>query len=173
MDENTLVHVLVAERVKTLGFIQSIVRRPEMVEDIFQDVCTLAVQKRAAIDGEVHLMKWLRTTARFVALNALRKRQERHLSLDDALLNTLEAEWQEIDQEDVQQRAEALRHCLELLSPMARQLVHWRYVEGLDYTRLAAAVKRPVKSLYVTFSRIHVALGDCIHSQLDSERKNG
>ena len=169
MDENVLIRVLVAERVKVLGYIQSIVRRPESAEDVFQDVCVLAVQKRQGIEGEAHLLNWLRTTARLTAINVLRKRQERHLSLEDGIIDLLEADWPPHDRDDSASLAEALRHCVDLLSPGAHELIRKRYVEGVGYLKLAEGLKRPVNSLYVTFSRIHAALADCIVRRIASE----
>ncbi len=56
MEENAIVRTLVAQRVKVLGYIQSLVRRRHMAEDIFQDVCVLAVEKRHTIQNEAHLL---------------------------------------------------------------------------------------------------------------------
>lgn len=166
MERNSLVRILVRERVKMLAYIQALVRKADLSEDLFQDVCALAVEKASSIENEAHFMNWLRTTARFVSLSALQKREQRNRSLDDELLDMLEPEWQQEDLFEASDRAEALRHCLDQLPPRARNLVQKRYLEEMPYTELAKSVGRPVGSLYVTFSRIFAALGNCITNRL-------
>jgi RNA polymerase sigma factor (sigma-70 family) len=166
MERNSLVRVLVRERVKMLAYIQSLVRSPELSEDLFQDMCALAVEKSSTIENEAHFMNWLRTTARYLSLSAMQKRELRNQSLNDGLLDLLEPEWKNQDASDATDHTEALRHCMDLLPPRAKNLVQKRYLEEMNYTDLARAVNRPVASLYVTFSRIFTALGNCISSRL-------
>jgi RNA polymerase sigma-70 factor, ECF subfamily len=169
MEETVMIRALVGERVKVLGYIQSLVRRRDLAEDVFQDVCVLAVEKRHAIQDEAHLMNWLRTTARLTALNLLRKRQERQLVFGDNLLELLDVQWQEHDTDSSAAMANALRLCMESLSEKSRDLIHRRYSAGESYTTLANSLHRPVGSLYVTFSRIHNALAECMTHRLGTE----
>jgi RNA polymerase sigma-70 factor (ECF subfamily) len=169
VNEESVVRMLVSERVKILGFIQSIVRRADIADDVFQDVCVLALEKRENIPDEAHLFNWLRSAARLRALNVLRKRQERQKALDDDILESLEGDWQEHDTDASAPAAEAIRHCIEQLAPAARKLVRMRYTESKNYGELAKLFKRPVASLYVSFSRIHAALADCVSRHLASE----
>jgi len=167
--EESVVRMLVSERVKILGFIQSIVRRFDIAEDVFQDICVLALEKRETIPDEAHLFNWLRSSARLRAMNVLRKRQERQKALDDDILESLEEDWREQDADITALSAEAVRHCIEQLAPAARELVRMRYRENKEYRELSKLFKRPVPSLYVTFSRIHAVLADCVSRRLASE----
>lgn len=167
MDSETVVRLLVAERAKALAFISSIVRRDELAEDVFQDVCVLALQKCESIKDELHFMKWLRTTGRQRSLQVLASRQARQLSLSDELLDLMELNWNAHDATDRTAALEALNYCMDLLPPRARDLVHKRYTHQVAYASLAAELKRPINSLYVTFSRIHAALADCVFKRLD------
>jgi RNA polymerase sigma factor (sigma-70 family) len=166
IDSEVVVRVLFAERAKWLSYIGSIVRRADMAEDVFQDVCILALKKADSIPDEAHLVNWTRTTARLRALQVLAKRQERQLSLSDEVLDRLEELWSQHAQEDDDGYADAVRHCLDLLSPVARNLVQMRYVEGMEYAKLAESLHRPAASLYVAFSRIHAALADCVSKRI-------
>jgi RNA polymerase sigma-70 factor, ECF subfamily len=166
VDSEVVVRVLFAERAKLLSYIGSIVRRPDLAEDVFQDVCILALRKVASIPDEAHLVKWARSTARLRALQVLAKRQERQLSLSDEVLDRLEMIWSQHAGDDDSDASDAVRHCLELLSPTARNLIQKRYVEGMEYPTLAGVLGRPVASLYVSFSRIHAALADCVNNRL-------
>jgi RNA polymerase sigma factor (sigma-70 family) len=168
IDQDTLVRTLLAERVKVLGYIQSLIRRPDLAEDIFQHVCAAAVEKRELIESEAHLMNWMRLAARRQVMNVVRKRQEHHVSLDADVLELMEPVWRQNDAVESAARAEALRSCLSLLSKSHQDLVHKRFVDNYDYDRLASEIHRTVGSLYVTFSRIYAVLGKCISSRLKS-----
>jgi RNA polymerase sigma factor (sigma-70 family) len=168
IDEQQMIRTLLAEQVRMLGYIQSIVRRPDMADDIFQDVCALAVQKRGQIRDETHLRNWLRTTARFEAMTVLRKRRADHLSLDPAILDVLDLGWRDADLPASSAYSDRLRHCLKQLSRAHQSLVSKRFFENWDYGRLAAELDRTVDSLYVTFSRIYATLGKCIAERSDA-----
>ncbi len=165
-DHAELVRLLMAERVKMLAFIQSLVLDEDLAEDLYQDVCMLAVQKLATIQSQTHLLRWLRTTARFMALNALQKKRQRHLQLDTDILNLLESAWQKHDKYHSADLTESLRHCIDLLSPNAKRLIERRFMEEIQYEQLAVETGRPIGSLYVTFSRILSTLNDCISARL-------
>ncbi|NNM86627.1 MAG: sigma-70 family RNA polymerase sigma factor [Phycisphaerales bacterium] len=162
MTEESLLRTLMTERVKILAYVNAIARHPDLAEDIFQDICVLALTKRGTLKDESHLLLWLRKTARFETLNRLRKRRERQLTLSDEVLEVLDVQWQQGTPEKASILMDALRHCLELLSPAAMELIRKRYEQGMNYPAIAQLLKRPVNSLYVTFSRIHVSLADCI-----------
>ncbi len=168
-----MIRTLLAEQVKVTAYIQSMVRRPEMADDIFQDVCALAMEKRARINDEDHLRNWMRTTARLQALSALRKRELEHLLLDEKTWDTLESSWQALDETDASLYAESLRRCMALLSESHRLLISKRFVDGYDYPRLSAECHRTTKSLYVTFSRIYSFLGKCITERMPPSRGVG
>jgi RNA polymerase sigma-70 factor (ECF subfamily) len=169
MQQKELVGILVSERVKMMAYIDSLVRDESLAEDIFQEVCMLAVEKADTINDALHLVKWLRTSARFHAMNAIQKRQQRIVPLDEKVMDCLEAQWQDCyDQDNTSDRTEALRHCVDNLPARAKDLIRKRYVEEMSYEQLATAVGRPVGSLYVTFSRIFASLGLCITGRLRS-----
>ena len=170
MDEQQLMRVLLNDRLRVIGYTMTMVRRLELAEDIFQEVCMLALKRRESITDEAHLHRWLRTTARNLAYNVLRKRQEHQLTLDDGILDSLESLWIKQDGHPASDMVEALRHCMELSPPASASLVRDRYVRGISYPQLAQILHRPVSSLYVTFSRIHAALADCIYNRLATGR---
>ncbi len=172
MEEQALIKLLLVEQPGLLAYIRSIVRRADLADDVFQDVCVLAVQKRGDLVDDGLLVRWLRVTARLTAMNHLRKRREEHLVLDEAALDALEAGW---DDADVATDTEELQRCLRLLPPHQRDLVTKRFVDDYDYRRLAAEYQRPVNSLYVTFSRIYAALAKCLanHKRLTPEVRRG
>src|SRR4051812_42778075 len=63
--QSEFVRTLLAERGTLLGFIHSLVRDRHLAEDVFQSVMVAAISKRDEIQDREHLLKWLRTAARF------------------------------------------------------------------------------------------------------------
>jgi RNA polymerase sigma-70 factor (ECF subfamily) len=157
--------LLLRERVKLLAYIRAIVRDGHLAEDVFQEVAVLAIRKRDEIRDGPHFLAWMRLTSRHTALKTLRHRQHQ-LLLDESLLDRLDEQWAEHDSASSADLLEALRHCLERLSPHARNLVKLRYAEGVSGQRLAEVVDRSLNTVYVSLSRIHRSLGDCIRQRL-------
>lgn len=160
-EEDFLRHVL-SERQKLLAYIRSIVRRRDLAEDLFQDVCVLALQKRHEIADVTHLAGWLRVSARQLAMNAIRKHGHREQLLGDRIHELMETRWQRLDGVEGSALGEALEHCLGRLGGPARDLLRARYAEGVSSGQLAKRLGRPVGSLYTTLSRIHKALAQCV-----------
>ena len=167
---DVLLRKVLGERVRVLAIIRSIVRRRDIAEDVFQDLCVLAIQKRAEIQNESHLAGWLRTAARQLALNVSRKHANRSVLLGDKVHDLMEPHWRR-----QQARAggsalgDALDACLGKLSESARRVIHGRYVDGLDCIELARRLNRPVGSLYVSLSRIHKQLAECVLRRVSGE----
>ena len=157
-----LLRRVLSERVKTLAYIHSIVRRRDLAEDVFQDLCVLVIQKRRDVVGVEHLGGWLRTAARQLAWNAVRKRANRDLLLGDKVHILMESHWSRLDSVSDPAASEALEVCLQFLSPKAREIIQAHYVKEIGCGELAQSLGRPVASLYVTMSRIHKKLAECI-----------
>jgi len=174
MKEEELIRLLMKTRVGLLGYIQSIVRSAELAEDIFQDVCVIAIEKRASLADRQNVVAWLYKSARFEALNRLRKRAKAELQLSDQLLDLMDVEFQKVeDESDSYILVNAIRHCLQLLSPSAQLLIQYRYTQGMDYSQIAAKVGRSSNSLYVTFCRIHASLARCVEKYRKEANTNG
>jgi RNA polymerase sigma-70 factor (ECF subfamily) len=148
-----------------LAYIRAIVRDDHLAEDVFQDVAVLAVRKCHEINDNRHFLAWMRLTSRHVALKLLRHRQHQ-LLLDETLLERLEGEWAEHDPVASADLVEVLRRCLDGLSAYARNVVRLRYGEGLSGGRRAEVLDRSLNTVYVTLSRIHRRLGECIRQRL-------
>jgi RNA polymerase sigma-70 factor (ECF subfamily) len=141
------------------------VRDDHLAEDVFQEVAALAVRKCEEIQDGRHFLAWMRLTARHKALKVVR-REHRYQLLDEPLLDQLDEQWAEHDLASDTDLVEALRLCVERLSPHARNLVKLRYVDGISGLRLAEVVDRTLNTVYVSLSRIHRSLGDCIRQRL-------
>ncbi len=166
IEQDQLVRTLIAERVKILAYIRAIVRREDLAEDVFQNVSILAVRRQAEIVDEEHFLKWLRRTARFEAMNLVRKTGTHERMLDQAVLESLEDHWARRDTLADSETAGALEECLKRLSPDKLRIIRERYGSGRSVGEVAAVLGRRVNSLYVAISRIHRLLADCVRRRL-------
>jgi RNA polymerase sigma-70 factor (ECF subfamily) len=165
LDQDTALQLLLGRRAMLIGYIKSIVRDPHLAEDVFQNVALLVVRKREAIPSAEAFPGWARRAARFEALAALRKRSRAPKPMGEEVLDVLDEQWS-ADETPDEERARALRGCLEKLSPKSRELVRARYAEGVDGKALAHRLGKPANTIYVALSRIHRKLAECVRARL-------
>jgi RNA polymerase sigma-70 factor (ECF subfamily) len=157
---------LLEERGLLLGYINAIVRDLHASEDVLQEALLLALRQRFADVG--HARAWIRVTARNLALNEGRRRQRRAAPLSDEALDLLEPAWDaEAAGAAHGERLAALRACCEQLPAAGRKLIELRYRQGLDGAGIAAALGRPLNTVYVGLSRVYRRLSACIERRLE------
>ena len=161
MDSGSAARALFRDRARLLGFVTAIVRDPHLADDVFQEVTLLALQRAGRIHSAEHLLLWARKTARYKAMEALRARGG-SVALDDDVLDALEAEWDEPGSQTDAEPLDDLRACMQRLSPRARRVLELRYGDGLSGAQVAGRLAIGVASVYVTLSRIHKALRECM-----------
>jgi RNA polymerase sigma-70 factor, ECF subfamily len=168
-DHDLAIKSLLAQRASLLGYIRAIVGNPHLAEDIFQEVALVVVKKASAITDEAHFSAWVRKAARFEALSALRK-QRSDQSFDDGLLDLIDDQWAKSEQAQPTAPAlTALRACMEALPSNSRRLVELRYQEQRSGEQMAEALSRPINTVYVTLSRIHKSLAECVRARLSRQ----
>ncbi|MBI1368518.1 MAG: sigma-70 family RNA polymerase sigma factor [Planctomycetes bacterium] len=173
VDHDMIVKVLVAQRGKLLAYILSLVQDLHVAEELYQTVLMRALKDSGSVDGPDHLMNWARVVARNIAVDHLRSTGRRAVLLDPDVLNLLESTWRTKDDDADVERTEALRDCLDALSPQARQLIELRYAQDMSMSDVAARIDRPLNSVYVSMSRIYRRLSECIEGKLQPRRANG
>lgn len=121
-----------------------------VAEELAQDVFLQLYRSMETIDGDSHLVFWLRQVTTRRCIDQSRRARFRRVSLDDA--GELEAVTPQRDPLLEQK----LRRGIEDLPPMQRLVVSLRYQEDLDPMEIAAIVELPVNTVK---SHLHRALG--------------
>ncbi|MBI1371495.1 MAG: sigma-70 family RNA polymerase sigma factor [Phycisphaera sp.] len=168
ISEKDMVRLLVTRRTRVISYIWTIVRDAALAEDVYQDLCIEAVEKRQTIESDEHFMNWMLRGARLRSIDSLRRRRANPVVFDDAVLGMVERDI-ETDKASSAELRHALDLCLEALAPDAQRLVKMRYREGLTGPQIAESLGRNLKTVYVTFTRIHRVLADCIDKRLGAE----
>ena len=169
LDEATIVQTLMAERARLLAYIWSIVHDAHLVEDVFQEVSLLAINKRLELCDEKTLPGWLRGSARLVSIAAMRRQRRRPTLLREEVLDKLDAAWRDTDDVSAEETLGLLRRCLTALSARSRQFVALRYVDRLTGSQIAEKLDVTVHSVYVALGRAHRSLRECIQRQREHE----
>lgn len=169
LDQETALRVVLAHEPLLTGFLRAIVGSRQVAEDLFQDLVVLVMRKHAEIPNVEAVPGWTRRAARFLALKALEKRAREKPTMDEALVDLLEKTWVDEGEPAPDPYVAALVRCRERLSEHARELLTLRYVHDLSGEQIAEKLGRPLNTIYVTITRLHRALGDCIRARLRGE----
>lgn len=169
MPPQQIARILVRDRDRLIAPIWAVVRDFDLAEDLYQDICADAVEKRDEIDDERHLINWVRRAGLFRGIDALRRREANPLVFDTDVLALIDDEWTEPDLDEGRRKGQALRHCMGKLTPNAQQLIHLRYAENIKGKALAEKLGKKPNAVFVALSRVHKTLGQCIEAELARE----
>ncbi|QDU70533.1 sigma-70 family RNA polymerase sigma factor [Mucisphaera calidilacus] len=161
------------QRTALYAYIRSVLRDDHRAEDVLQNVCLVLLRKHDEIQSEDHMRKWLRTTARYESLRVIREGKTQSTGLSDEVLNALESEWDTAFEVERGETIEALKACIERLTPYAKQLITLRYHEGLTGKDLADRVGRRINTIYVALTRAHRHLSECVTYSLRESTATG
>lgn len=166
LSHRSFVQAMVKDQHRLLAYVLAIVADDHLAEDVVQEAFTLAFERFDTFNDENHLYAWLRETSRRKSLEMLRKDRRQPRVFDEKLLDLLEDQWRGVEVAESSAMMDALRHCLEQLSPYSRQIIDARYGRGLTGDHLAEAVGRKFNTVYSALSRTHAALAECIQREI-------
>jgi len=166
LDQETALRGILSQEPLLLGFVRAIVGSRTLAEDIFQDLVVLVMRKHAEIPNADAVPGWTRRAARFLALKALEKRARERPTMDETLVDLLEKTWVDDGEPAPDPYVAALVRCRDRLPEHARELLTLRYVHDLSGEQIAAKLGRPLNTIYVTITRLHRTLGECIRARL-------
>jgi len=170
LSPNTIVQILLRERVRVSAFVMAILRDANAADDVFQQVVLQALEGHEHFREPEHLLAWALRVARHRALDALPRHAPR--CLDGPVLELLEQQWAAAPADDVPARVEALHRCLEKLPAAARELLRLRYEDGLRCTTVADRLGRTVDAVYQSLSRLHRQLRQCVEGRLKAGQQS-
>src|SRR4030095_1030327 len=126
LSQEVIVRTLLGARTRISASAWMVTRDVQATEAIFQNLSVKALAGEPLLERKARLFPWPHTPARHEALNWIRSRKGRIVSLDDAVLHLVAEEWEEPAEGP---RLNALRGCLETLHRGSRQILAIRYWE--------------------------------------------
>jgi RNA polymerase sigma-70 factor (ECF subfamily) len=168
-DAAAISRLVLKHRHEVLAYLYSALPDYHAVEDLFQEVCLVAVQKAAEFQDGSNFAAWARTIARNKLREQLRKRTG--VLVDDAFFDGLDRAFEEARAAlDPDPRKEALRLCLSELQDGAKQILSLRYDEGLDPVAIAGRMGRSRVAVNSLLQRIREILKECVDRRLSAVR---
>jgi RNA polymerase sigma-70 factor (ECF subfamily) len=163
LERDSIVQVLLRERVRIMAMASAVVRDVHAADDIFQQVVLAALQSENVFRDRDHVVAWALRAARHRALDLASRR--RLTPLPDDVLDQMEADW--VGPATAwSDQAEALHRCLGRLAGPARDILRMRYAEGLTAVAIAERLRRTADAVYQTLSRAHRALRRCVEQEV-------
>ena len=150
------------------GYVYSLLGDHNRAADVVQETNLVLWRKVAEFQPEKPFLPWAFAIARFQVLAHLRDHKRDRLLLDAELAETLSDEaGRRAGQIDSMR--EALRPCMQLLTPANRDLVERRYFRAMSVADVAEAVDRTVGSIKVALLRIRRQLAECVQKRMAAE----
>jgi RNA polymerase sigma-70 factor (ECF subfamily) len=160
LESDTVVQLLLQERVRVAAATATIVRDSHEADDIFQQVVLAALERRSEFREPGHVLAWALRAARHRALDMSRRKHMWCLPPD--ILDVFEARWTAPQGAGASDQVEALRQCMDKLGLPAREMLTMRYSDGMNGAAIAARLGRTADAVYQSLSRIHRALRECV-----------
>lgn len=167
-DAASIARDFVRHRHALLAFLRAAVPDPHTAEDLFQEVCLVAIRKAAEFEDGTDFAAWARAIARHKVREHLRVR--RGIPVDDAFFDALEAAFAR-PAPDAERRREALRLCLAGLQDHARRVLGLRYEEGLAPADIAARTGGSRASVNSLLQRTRELLRECVARRFAGEAR--
>jgi RNA polymerase sigma-70 factor (ECF subfamily) len=166
LKQEQIVEVVLGNRMRLVAYIRSIVRDFHAAEDLYQKVCLMAVQSSEKFNDTQHLLNWIWMVCRCEALRHVKKQKNHPVIFDENILEMIQTESQKTSLWDDPEVFSALEKCMSKLSSAVKLLLQKRYQDNLTGPRLAEVLNRNVSSIYVTLSRVHRQLYECVHKRI-------
>ncbi|MBX2852998.1 MAG: sigma-70 family RNA polymerase sigma factor [Phycisphaeraceae bacterium] len=160
--------LLIKHQPSVYVYVRSMVYFSPDVEDILQDVATVAWQKFETYDPDRPFDVWLCGIAHRIVLAYYRTKQKDRLRFSSETLELLSQD--AIDSaQDASQSQEALDLCLSKLADTDHDLIRKRFANGATNRSVAAQMGWTDSKISRQLSRIYALLHQCIRRQLATE----
>jgi len=147
------------------GFILAMIPDFSVADDVMQETFLVVTKKAGSFEIGTSFGSWVKTIARFKALEAIRAR--RFVGLSEEVLEALCTEPRELAG-DADERIALLRACLDELAPQARRSIDYRYRNEHMPPQIADLMGCTVQSVNVTLSRARVFLRECVQRRMEA-----
>ncbi len=169
-DPVELFEILVREHSRDLElFLRSVVRDPNLVDDLFQETLLVAWRRLDDFDRTRSFGAWLRGIARNLACAPRRNHRRWGRVVEDEVLEALDKRFEAFGRlpgDDLDERLELLERCLEELTERSREAVRLRYEQELDTEAVARATASTVFAVRKILLRARERLGECFDRRL-------
>lgn len=150
------------------AYIYAMVPNHQAASDVMQET-NLALWRKVNQAEEIRNFDgWVREVARYEVLTYLKKAKREKLRFAPELVDIM-AEEAPAASGAIEGQRQALRDCMQKLSPENRDLVQRRYAPGGSVKAIARTLGRSVGAVSQTLYRLRNALQDCVEKRVAGE----
>ena len=171
-DHERFVALLTQHQPVIRATIRAVVRRPEDVDEVMQEVTIAAWRKFDSLTDSDGFAKWACTIARYEVLTFQRGKARDRLQLDEDLVEKMVSEAEE-ELPQSNRQLTLLERCLDKLPEQRRKLMLQVYEPGCSTKELAPKLGKSVDGLYQLLRRIRLELKRCVQQLTAKEAKEG
>ena len=161
------------DQTRLYGYIHSLVRDLNDADDLFQQTTLVLWKKFGDFDRERSFFAWACGIARLEVANFLRSRGRQKLYFSDDLNLLLIEAQEEMSNNELEDRRDALASCVEKLRQPDRDLLAECYGDTTGVNEAAGRRGRSSQSVYNSLRRIRRALFECVARVLGQETQPG
>lgn len=162
------VRQLMLHRKRIYAFILTLVGNTADAEDIMQETAVVMWEKYSQTEAIENFASLGMRIAHFKVLEFRKQQYQKRLQFDSTLFDRILGGAVAAD-EKVDERFEAIKHCLSKLDATSRMLVEKRHQKGQTIKRIAASVKMSRHAAYKRIARLHDQLVQCVRRTLRQE----
>jgi RNA polymerase sigma-70 factor (ECF subfamily) len=149
--------------VRVYRFVLRLVKNQALAEDLISEVFLDVWRQAARFEARSAAGTWLLSIARFKALSELRRRPDR--ALDEATLAVADPADDPEATIVKTDRNEALRRCLDLLSPDHREVIDLVYYHEMSVEQVAEIVGIPANTVKTRVFHARKRLAELLHAE--------
>lgn len=164
--QNDFAQQFIANQSRLYSYIATLIPHRSDAEDILQRTSLILWQKWDQYDGGRPFLPWARGIALNEVRNLLRRSDRKNVHLSEPVIALLA---QELEDEQSEDRMEALSVCLETLEVKQRHLLEQCYLGTAGVKAVAASMSISADAIYMRLHRMRKFLVECINKRLASE----
>src|SRR5262245_52750347 len=147
------------------GYLRHLLSSPADAEDVAQEVCVTVLGDPRILLRGADPGAYLRGICRHLA-----SRHHRAARRPAALEDLFDSVWGGPSDENAERVHQALGSCLERAPERVRQLLDWRYRDGLDSRQIAERATTSREAIRMALMRARQALARCLSERLGDAR---
>ncbi len=172
LSDSRFVELLTSTQVRLRSYALSLVRIPTDADDVLQNACIVLWKKRMDYDPSRDFFPWACGVVLIEVLRYRRKVATDKLMFDEAMLNTLAAEYIK-HADELDRRSELLHDCVRKLPEKDMRLLNDRYGNSIKPKEIAQKYGCPPTTVYSALARIRESLFRCVEVNLARDSHPG
>ncbi len=148
------------------SYIATLLPNRDDAEDVLQRTSLILWQKWDQFDSSRPFLAWARGVALNEIRNFLRRSERKNMHLSEPMIAVLA---EELEDEQSQERADALVACLGTLESKQRHLLEQCYLGSSGIKAVASSMNSSADAIYMRLHRMRKFLVECINRRLAND----